>query len=425
MICANYVTQSISKNNFYKWTSGNEKIDKFIQDAQLNANDWWEVIEWIPYDRFEDIKEIAKGGFGTIYYAKWIDGRIRSWNILNQQWERSDQFVVALKKFDNFANLNVEFLNEMTIHLKTMDTPSNSILIYGITKEPETNKYMMVLQYMSDGNLREYLKNHFDNINWDYKLFHLRDLALCFKQFHELDILHGDFHPGNILSFNFKDNFFRISDFGLSRIVGKNLENSNNRNIFGVLPYIAPEVLCGEEYTKAADVYSFGIIAYELITGFAPYYDLPHDKDLARKICNGLRPKIPFHTPKLITRIIMRCWDARVTHRPTFEKLTRELYRHFNDYWENDCKNNNEITIQIDNAEKISKHLTNTTTINPYNYKSHPQAIYTSQLLNYSSLPKPKNDKNFENELEQITKSTSALSIIASGPINMHIPYIL
>ncbi|RHZ88647.1 hypothetical protein Glove_21g68 [Diversispora epigaea] len=351
------------KNTFYKWTSGNEKIDKFIQDAQLRA---------------DNIKEISKGGFGTIYHVKWIDGCIKNWDIENQQWKRRGQFEVVLKKFDNFANLNEEFLNEMEIHLKSMDHRFGSIRIYGITKDPEINKYVMTT-----------------------------------------DIVHQDFHPGNILSYEYKYGNLYISDFGLSKIVGQSLEKSNNRNIFGVLPYIAPEVLCGEEYTKAADIYSFGIIAYELITGFAPYYDVPHDKDLARQICDGLRPKIPFHTPKLITRIIMRCWDARNTHRPTFEELDEELSKYHRDYWENNYQNYNEITIQIDKAENFSKHLTNSTAINPYNYQTHPEAIYTSRLLNYSGLPKPKNDENFEKELEETTKSTSALSVIASGPINM------
>ncbi|RHZ88746.1 hypothetical protein Glove_21g83 [Diversispora epigaea] len=295
------------KNNFYEWSSGNEKIDKFIRDAQLNA-----------YNRFKGIKVIAKGGFGKLE--------------------------VALKKFDNFTNLNEEFLGEMVIQLKSIDI-SSSIRIYGITKDPETNKYMM--------------------------------------------------------SFN-------TSDFGLSKIVGQSLENSNNRNVFGVLPYIAPEVLYGEEYTKAVDVYFFGIIAYELITGFAPFYDVPHDKDLVRQICDGLRPKITFHTPKLIARIIMRCWDARATHRPTFEGLTKEFEKYRSDYKLNNFNNNTEIMIQIDNSRTFSRNLTNTT-IN-YNYKTHPQAICTSRL-NYSSLPKPKNDENFEKELEEI--STSAL--IASG----------
>ncbi|RHZ84032.1 hypothetical protein Glove_86g4 [Diversispora epigaea] len=94
------------------------------------------------------------------------------------------------------------------------------------------------------------------------------------------------------------------------------------------LSYFFPFDHDDEEYTKAADVYSFGIIAYEMITGFPPYPDIPHDEDLAIKICNGLRPKIPFHTPKLITRIIMRCWDARVTNRPTFEELADELHKY-------------------------------------------------------------------------------------------------
>ncbi|RHZ78838.1 hypothetical protein Glove_155g101 [Diversispora epigaea] len=92
-----------------------------------------------------------------------------------------------------------------------------------------------------------------------------------------------------------------IADFGLSKIIGANSNNPEKKNIFGVLPYIAPEVLNGdEEYTKAADAHSFGIIAYEIVTGFPPYPDMPHDKDLAMKICNGLRPKIPFLIPKLI-----------------------------------------------------------------------------------------------------------------------------
>ncbi|RHZ75135.1 hypothetical protein Glove_217g121 [Diversispora epigaea] len=90
-----------------------------------------------------------------------------------------------------------------------------------------------------------------------------------------------------------------------------------------------------------------------MVTGFLPYPNIPHDKDLAVKICNGLRPKIPFHTPKLITRMIMRCWDAR-------------LKKYYNDY-----------------------RLANSTTPTPLNCQTHPQAIYTSRLLDFSKLPKP------------------------------------
>ncbi|RHZ79177.1 hypothetical protein Glove_151g130 [Diversispora epigaea] len=66
------------QNDFNKWTSGNGKINKLIQDAQINANHYGEVIEWIPYDRFKDVKQIDKGGFGTMHYARWIDGSIKN-----------------------------------------------------------------------------------------------------------------------------------------------------------------------------------------------------------------------------------------------------------------------------------------------------------------------------------------------------------
>ncbi|RHZ76724.1 hypothetical protein Glove_194g59 [Diversispora epigaea] len=86
------------QNDFNNWTSGNDKI----QDSQLN------------------VKQIGKGGFGTIHNAMWIDGYIEKWDIENQQWKRyrKDE-EVALKKFDNFVNLN-DVLNVMAIHLKTI-----------------------------------------------------------------------------------------------------------------------------------------------------------------------------------------------------------------------------------------------------------------------------------------------------------------
>jgi hypothetical protein len=64
------------QQNFKNWTSGNGNIDKLVQNVQLSANNNFEVLEWIPYDRFRDINFIAKGGFGKVYKANWIDGNI-------------------------------------------------------------------------------------------------------------------------------------------------------------------------------------------------------------------------------------------------------------------------------------------------------------------------------------------------------------
>src|SRR5580704_5870176 len=76
------------QQNFKNWNSGNVDIDKFIQDAQLLADNFYRVLEWIPYDRFRNIKYIAKGGFGKVYNANWIDGYIWNWDNEDQSWKR-------------------------------------------------------------------------------------------------------------------------------------------------------------------------------------------------------------------------------------------------------------------------------------------------------------------------------------------------
>jgi hypothetical protein len=102
------------KDNFKNWTSGNNDIDEFIQQSQLNAVHHKKCLEWIPFENFEDVTYITRGGFSKIYSAKWPDGYIESWDIENQKWERSNCAKrVALKSLDNSSCISTEFLNEV------------------------------------------------------------------------------------------------------------------------------------------------------------------------------------------------------------------------------------------------------------------------------------------------------------------------
>jgi len=75
-----------------------------------------------------------------------------------------------------------------------------------------------------------------------------------------------------------------------------------------VFPYVDPEVLRGGKYVQASDIYSFGIVAYEILTGFSPYKEMPHDLYLAIKICQGLRPNLNVvPVPQLLKDLIKRC----------------------------------------------------------------------------------------------------------------------
>ena len=72
------------------------------------------ALEWIPYNRFYNIEYIAKGGFGKVYRANWIDGYIKEWDNKLQNWERRNpNMFVALKSLNNSKNVTLEFLNEV------------------------------------------------------------------------------------------------------------------------------------------------------------------------------------------------------------------------------------------------------------------------------------------------------------------------
>ena len=100
------------QNNFEKWTSKNDEIDKILQKVQLDAKGSNKVMEWIPYSRLLVKRQIAEGGFGTIYLANWLDGAIYYWNNDYQKWNRNTYQQVALKVLKNSNNLSFNLLKE-------------------------------------------------------------------------------------------------------------------------------------------------------------------------------------------------------------------------------------------------------------------------------------------------------------------------
>ena len=210
-------------------------------------------------------------------------------------------------------------------------------------------------------------------------------------------MVHKDLHSGNLLfSANDDKSLPLISDLGMSQPANISKEKPvNKEGIYGVLPYVAPEVLRGSQYTQAADIYSFGIIMNEFMSEEMPYDDTPHDHILTVKICNGLRPKISEDTPKLLADLIMKCWDAKPENRPTANELVRILDRWFF-YEKND--ENSVLYSQIKECEKIreNKLKNKSNEDKSKNFQTHPQAIYTSRLLNFKNLPEPVNSSELE-----------------------------
>ena len=104
------------------WSSGNPDIDKFIKDtmykpAEYNEDYSYPFLEWVPFDRFTDIKEVGEGGFAKVYSATWIDGISKFKEQDDGGWKKLDPkpLKVALKRLNGSQNMSAEYLNEVFI----------------------------------------------------------------------------------------------------------------------------------------------------------------------------------------------------------------------------------------------------------------------------------------------------------------------
>ncbi|XP_043722698.1 mitogen-activated protein kinase kinase kinase 7-like [Telopea speciosissima] len=163
-------------------------------------------------------------------------------------------------------------------------------------------------------------------------------IARGMEYLHSHKIYHGDLNPYNVLvrPRNSPDGYLhaKISGFGLSSIMNSTPRTSSNQNEAPFIWY-APEVLLEQEqpvttssskYTEKADIYSFGMICFELLSGKVPFEDghLQGDK-MSRNIRAGERPLFPFHSPKYLTNLTKKCWHTDPTQRPSFSSICRIL----------------------------------------------------------------------------------------------------
>ncbi|CAG8471623.1 463_t:CDS:2 [Acaulospora morrowiae] len=267
------------RNEFEFWNSGDLNVDNLIRESQLNANRIQELIEWIDYSNLEEFKHIGDGGFGSVSKAIWKDGPLVHigfvWSIEKSKWKRVGKTEVALKRLRNSTNLTLDFLNEIRCNLNFNSFGINRL--YGITRDPQTKEYIIVSEFKSEFIAKRSL-------------------------------------------------IPTISDFGLCRPAN---ENSVNQSLYGVLPFVAPEVLRGEKFTKAADIYGFGMIMFEIISGEPPFIDREYDVHLALALCGGERPPIPKYAPEPYIKLMNQCWNPIPTNRPT----ANELYEEFQKWW--------------------------------------------------------------------------------------------
>ncbi|RIB20091.1 kinase-like domain-containing protein, partial [Gigaspora rosea] len=334
------------ESNFQKWTSGNETIDNFIRETQLSATNKFNYLEWIPFSSLNVIELIGKGGFSEVHSAIWIDGPRTKWNARKKVWERYSNVKVAIKKI---VDTNVEDFTELFTELKAHLMTSNQIVgrynvlrVYGITYYPALNAYSMVMELADDRDLSKYLQIHFSTLTYIKQIEILYDIATGLTQIHKSGLIHRDLHCRNVMCQVIKDRSqgrgeeyrFVIGDLGHATLP---IKNDDDSEVFGL-------------YTQAADIYSFGILMWEILTGLKPFGEFAHDSSLIKRVYSGSRPEIPSNTPKLYSDLMQKCWCKDFKERPS----AHELYMTIGT-WLNQCLYvpNSEIAKELKKCDEL------------------------------------------------------------------------
>ncbi|EXX74675.1 Bck1p [Rhizophagus irregularis DAOM 197198w] len=345
--------------------SGNKVIDGFIRYTQINDTKKNGKMMFVPYEKFENIELIGEGGFSKIYKATWIDCKISKWGTLNYTL-RSKPKTVALKKLTYSKNFTSKELNELKMfyHYSLSEKVLRNIyddgyslvsIYYGITQDPNTQDLIFIMPYY-DSDLTHYLTKRFFKVAWYEKLRRLKEIINGLAKLHNVNIIHRDLHSGNILLNSY---YAKTSDLGTSKSATENDDNNDNEedNIYGIIPYVAPEILQGKKYTKASDIYSFGMIMWELIVGRRPFWDRNHNTELIIEICDGLRPPIITNAPKSYIDLMIECWHSDPEKRPTATEVLKRVGEIENiAYIDDATKPTSDIgPVTIDNPEVIYK----------------------------------------------------------------------
>jgi serine/threonine protein kinase len=249
------------------------------------------------------------------------------------------------------------------------------------------------------------VNKNYKQFSWLSKINTLLNISNGLKEIHKKQRVHRDLHIGNILFFVnkiniFDDNILSISDMGLCGEV----EKIDRSKIYGVMPYVAPEVLRRKTYTRAADIYSFGMIMYYVATGRQPFANRSHDGILAYDICNGIRPEVNEpEAPKCYIDLMKMCWNLNPENRPNsitlYESILqfRKSYRGkiINTETYDDKGYDNVIEEQFIEAEEYR--MKNLSFDGDSQSSTHPQAIYIARLLD-PELPKYKYDDDDDDD---------------------------
>nr|XP_027063204.1 serine/threonine-protein kinase CTR1-like [Coffea arabica] len=263
----------------------------------------------------EELRELGSGTFGTVYHGKW-----RGTDVAIKRIKKS----CFIGRSSEQERLTIEFWREAEI-LSKLHHP-NVVAFYGVVQDGPGGILATVAEYMVDGSLRHVLLQNDRHLDRRKRLIIAMDAAFGMEYLHSKNIVHFDLKCDNLLV-NLKDSsqpICKVGDFGLSKIKRNTLVSGGVR---GSLPWMAPELLNGSsnKVSEKVDVFSFGIVLWEILTGEEPYANMHYGAIIGGIVNNTLRPSIPSFCDPEWRNLMEQCWAPNPVVRPSFTEIAGRL----------------------------------------------------------------------------------------------------
>ena len=240
------------------------------------------------------VKKIGEGGFGSVYHMIW-------------KRESKDNIPVAAKRLYKVENLELQILAKLN--------HPNIVKLLGTV--PGELDFMLVFELCEGGSLRSFLNKN-DNVPLSAELFQTwsKQAARAIQYLHQMKIVHKDVKCENYLIAN--DNILKLADFGLAKEMEKTVGMATHRATW---THMAPELLESCELSPKFDIFAFGVVVWEMLTGQIPYEGMGYQAIVWHVCHQNKRLEIPHHCPEHLRELMMLCWQEDHNKRPSSEEV--------------------------------------------------------------------------------------------------------
>ncbi|GMY24926.1 serine/threonine-protein kinase HT1-like [Fagus crenata] len=309
--------------NFYwfKNISSNGKSER-----RLSLGEYKRAVSWSKYlvssgaeikgegeqEWSADMSQLFIGNkFASGRHSRIYRGRYKQRDVaikLISQPEEDENLALMLEK---------QFISEVAL-LFRLRHPNIITFVAACKKAPV---FCIITEYLAGGSLRKYLHHqepHSVPLNLVLKL--ALDIARGMQYLHSQGILHRDLKSENLLLG--EDMSVKVADFGISCLES---QCGSTKGFTGTYRWMAPEMIKEKQHTKKVDVYSFGIVLWEILTALTPFDNMTPEQAAYAVSHKNARPPLPPECPMALSHLISRCWSSNPDKRPHFDEIVSLL----------------------------------------------------------------------------------------------------